>query len=222
MGRMERPSSRHSFGCPDDHWQAIEEIASERGISKSKLIRELVAQKVDEHRDDGPQSTHDPTEERHRTVYHAALEASNSRLRLRAHDLSTVAQDTQLGVDTIEAALHDLRRTGHASLMGHPPDVEDPRDTWRIKPPEVDPDDWTYNEANQWEPDRDTLFGTSPRECLSHDWSRDGTCFKCNADRDAVEDVSECDTCEFVAPSDEIDDGECETCQMLATDGGGR
>ncbi|WP_205596837.1 ribbon-helix-helix domain-containing protein [Halostella salina] len=199
MARMDHnPDSRVSFGLDDEFVEALDEIVDDEGHeSRSHLLRELAYGRIREWRDEPvDDETHLPNDDQHREVYLAAFRHSNERLRVHeARHFGLIAEDSGVRKNNIAAAFGPLRDRGFIAKMGHPPDSINPPDVYRVKPPAVDPDDWTHREGNDETDVSDLLESAGKGACLSHHW-HDGECLNCGADRDAVESpVGECDSC---------------------------
>jgi hypothetical protein len=75
MSRMDHnPSSRVSFGCPDDVINEFDAICDDEGVSRSERLRALVRQDVDERTDDDDDGVAVvPTDDRLQDAYLALL-----------------------------------------------------------------------------------------------------------------------------------------------------
>ncbi|WP_435348988.1 ribbon-helix-helix protein, CopG family [Haloarchaeobius sp. HRN-SO-5] len=224
MARMDHnPSSRVSFGLPDDDRDDLDEIADDRGESRSELLRTLVDEFLQDHRDDNTDEPEGfvPRRSEPRTIYLEALDASDENLRLHERHLSLMAQSLNtFNTDGIRSVLQDLRRRGFVSLMGHPPDcdMKSLPSVYRVKPRPVDPEDWTYNESRRRERrDIADLLGRPDDggECIGHHPNADETdCLKCGARLDTTPDRCACGV--------PLDDGEdrCPNCRTVADETG--
>ncbi|WP_435318465.1 ribbon-helix-helix domain-containing protein [Haloarchaeobius sp. TZWSO28] len=213
------PSSRVSFGCPDSDIEELDVIAEDRDESRSELLRTLVAEFVDEHRDtddEADEDDHLPTSTEHRRVYLQALESSTKKLRLHERHFGTVAQQLQsVNKEGVRAVLQDLRRKGYVSMMGHPPDC-DTRNlstVYRVKPRVVDPDEWTYSEQkrNERRDISDLLSSDSPTEKR--------VCDRCGSIvyRDSDCECGGRDTCECGVVLN-VGEDQCPNCRAVSGD----
>ncbi|WP_435119067.1 ribbon-helix-helix domain-containing protein [Halolamina sp. C58] len=106
MSRMDHnPKQRVSFGCPEEHVEALDEIAGE-DASRSELLRELVAEKVEEHRDDSADDIHTPDdpmlEEAYRTLLDTAEEQiPGAGLRLTIEEAKNALYDNRTPKDAV-------------------------------------------------------------------------------------------------------------------------
>lgn len=207
----------------------VDALADQFGESRSKVVVAALADYVGKHTEPGegrdPEDVdqHLPTTEERRDVYLAALDGATERLRLHERHVGGVAQQLQnINKDGVKAVLQDLRREGYVSLMQFPPDCETENlsKTWRVKPPVVDPDEWTFAEHTKDErPDVLARYRERPPEstCLSHDFiaGRDD-CLKCGAPKSEHCETVECDGCESVGFAPDLVDGYCSGCRMTA------
>lgn len=65
---------RTSFKCPDTHRDLLDDVADDRGISRSQLLRDIVAEFVDNHTEDDSVSSDLPDEQKLREAYLTLLE----------------------------------------------------------------------------------------------------------------------------------------------------
>lgn len=77
MARMDHnPSSRVSFGCPDDVIDEFDDICNDEGVSRSERLRALVKQDVARHSDDDRDGMTLPADDRLADAYLTLLDAA--------------------------------------------------------------------------------------------------------------------------------------------------
>ena len=144
MSRMQSPpTTRASFSVDEPTLEEFDELADEEGKSRSAKLRELVEQAV------GKQDTPDeylPDDDVRRLVYLACLDhATEPQHTLAYHSLKgTIAQDTQMSVNSLMPVMHKLERTGYIRRQEKHPMDQRNREYYWIKPRCADPTQWKY------------------------------------------------------------------------------
>ncbi|OAQ52113.1 hypothetical protein HTG_14110 [Natrinema mahii] len=122
MGRMDHnPSSRVSFGCPDELLETLDEIADREDMNRSEKLRELVQKEVEAKGDLNEPQPDLPDDERlaeayrilherasapHKTERRVSLEAAKNKL----YDNSTPKSAV------LDEIIKPLESTGYASV----------------------------------------------------------------------------------------------------------
>jgi len=107
MPRMDHnPKQRISFGCPEDDVGVLDEIAETEDASRSEILRELVAEKVDECRDNGADDIYAPDDPMLEDAYRTLLNAADERipgagLRLTIEEVKNALYDNRTPKDAV-------------------------------------------------------------------------------------------------------------------------
>jgi len=107
MARMDHnPKQRISFGCPEDDVKILDEIADAEDASRSEILRDLVAERVDEYRDDSADDIYTPDDPMLEEAYRTLLDAADERiagagLRLTVEEAKNALYDNRTPKDAV-------------------------------------------------------------------------------------------------------------------------
>jgi len=141
-------TSRVSFGLPEVLRDDLDDLADQRDMSRSELLRELVKDELDASTPDDNDEYH-PQDDALAAVYQAALEHSiehQLRFDLRKSQMAT---DTGIAATALRGYLVALQRDGYVKhqvgdALGN---GKSTADFWRVKPACANPRAWRYSDA---------------------------------------------------------------------------
>jgi metal-responsive CopG/Arc/MetJ family transcriptional regulator len=145
-----------TFKAPESLVSRFDAATSESSHgNRSDALRAAMRSFIDEDGDDATQSVsagaYLPDDERKRELYQACLEFSSEKfVVVENRHYTLIAQNCQVSKEAVDANLGVLERLGYARRLPQPLHVKNAVSRWRIKPPQADPDQWTYRKT----PDR--------------------------------------------------------------------